>query len=97
MTNINNQNIDTFNNKKNDFDIYNIKEGSIDSSKEYSIIVDFEKEEITGACFYYGLLNHMIDTKQCIELLEEVSQYKTPKRDFSNILDKVKQQLNNLK
>jgi len=87
MKNINNQNINTSNN--NNFDTYNIKVGSIDSSKEYSIIVDFEKEEITGACFYYGLLNHMIDTKKCIELLEEFLQYRTPKRDFSNILDKV--------
>lgn len=76
------------NTKKEDIEKYLIKEGSFETTKEYSIIVDFKEESITGACFRNGLLDYLIDTKKCIELLENITKYHTPKRDFSYILKK---------
>lgn len=76
--------------RKNDIDKYNIKVGSPDSSNEYTIIVDFDNEIITGACFNYGLYDHMIDSKESIELLENLFEFHKPKREFSKILQKMK-------
>lgn len=83
MSTTNNINTD-----QEDFDKYMIKQGSIDSKNEYSIIVNFKKETISGACFRNGFLDHMIDIKKCIELLEDTKKYHTLKRDFSSILEK---------
>lgn len=76
------------NTEKEDFDKYMIQQGSIDSINVYSIIVNFKKETISGACFRNGFLDHMIDIKKCIELLEDIKKYHTLKRDFSSILEK---------
>lgn len=83
MNTTNNSNTD-----QEDFDKYMIKQGSIDLTNEYSIIVNFKKETISGVCFRNGFLDHMIDIKKCIELLEDIKKYHTPKRDFSSILEK---------
>lgn len=76
------------NTDQEDFDKYMIKHGSIDSTNEYSITVNFKKETISGACFRNGILDHMIDTKKCVELLEDIKKYYMPKRDFSYISEK---------
>ncbi|MCA9766970.1 MAG: hypothetical protein KC455_11200 [Carnobacterium sp.] len=76
------------NTDQENFDKYMIKQGSIDSTNEYSIIVNFKTETISGACFRNGFLDHMIDIKKCIELLEDIKKYYIPKRDFSSILEK---------
>lgn len=76
------------NTDQENFDKYMIKQGSIDSTNKYSIIVNFKKETISGACFRNGFLDHMIDIKKCIELLEDIKKYHILKRDFSSILEK---------
>lgn len=75
------------NTKKEDFKKYLITEGSFETTKEYSIIVDFKRESIAGFCFKNGVLDHNIDTKKCIELLEAIEKYHRPKKDFSYILE----------
>lgn len=70
-----------------DFDKYIIKKGSLDTVNEYSIIVDFKKEIISGACYRYGFLDHMIDIKEAIKMLEDIKKYSTPKRDFTSIIE----------
>lgn len=71
-----------------DFDKYIIKKGSLDTVNEYSIIVNFKNETISGACYRYGFLDHMIDKKEAIKMLEDIKKYSTPKRDFTFILEK---------
>lgn len=61
MNTANNSNTD-----QEDFDKYMIKQGSIDSINEYSIIVNFKKETISGSCFRNGFLDHMIDIKNVL-------------------------------
>ena len=73
-----------------DFDKYIIKKGSPNSINEYSIIVDFKDENISGACYRYGFLNHMIDTKEAIKMLEDINKYSTPIRDFTSLIEKLK-------
>lgn len=74
-------------NESEDFKKYLITEGSFEITKEYSIIVDFKRESIAGFCFKNGVLDHNIDTKKCIELLEAIEKYHRPKKDFSYILE----------
>lgn len=71
-----------------EFDKYMIKQGSPDSINTYSIIVNFKNETISGACYRYGFLDHMIDKKEAIKMLEDIKKYSTPKRDFTFILEK---------
>ncbi|MEG0188692.1 MAG: hypothetical protein RR668_08530 [Algoriella sp.] len=73
-----------------DFDKYVIKKGSSDTINEYSIIVDYKNENISGACYRYGFLNHMVDTKEAIKMLEDINKYSTPIRDFTSLIDKMK-------
>lgn len=74
----------------NKCDTYLIKQGSNSAKTSYVISVDFEKESLSGACFYNGALNHMVDNEKCIELLEDILVYSKPQRDFTAILDKCK-------
>lgn len=71
-----------------DFDKYTIKKGSLDTANEYSIIVNFENETISGACYRYGILDHMLDIKEAIKMLEDINKYSTPKREFTFILER---------
>ncbi|WP_192987800.1 hypothetical protein [Carnobacterium mobile] len=73
-----------------DFDKYIIKKGSSDTINEYSIIVDFKNKNISGSCYRYGFLDHMIDTKEAIKMLEDINKYSTPIRDFTSLIDKIK-------
>lgn len=74
-------------NEIKDFDKYTIKKGSLDTVNEYSIIVNFENETVSGACYRYGFLDHMIDIKEAIKMLEDIKKYSTPKRDFTSIIE----------
>lgn len=75
------------NEKEVDFDRYNIEIESQISTKQYSVVVDFKREEISGDCVAFGSWFD-IESKECIELLEEVSKDHKPIRDFSNIIEK---------
>ena len=79
------------NEKTQDYDTYDFKIGSIDSTKLYKVYVDFETENITGFMYDYGFLQQMLDTTECVELLESLIQFNRPmQRDITNILNKVK-------
>lgn len=58
------------------------------ATKEYSVVVDFLNEEVTGDCIAYGLWTD-IEIENCIELLEFVSDRNQPKRDFKHIIEKL--------
>jgi len=76
-----------YDNEKIDWDRYTIEICSSLSLKEYSIIVDFLKEEITGECISYGSWFDIKET-DCLELLEIILKENKPERDFSHILKK---------
>lgn len=79
------------NEKTQVYDTYDFKIGSIDSTKLYKVYVDFETENITGFMYDYGFLQQMLDTTECVELLESLIQFNRPmQRDITNILNKVK-------
>lgn len=71
-------------NEKLDFDRYDIEIKSQLSTKEYSIIVDFLDEDITGECVAYGMW-YDIEQNECIELLQEVFKNNEPIRRINFI------------
>ena len=71
-----------------DFDKYIIKKRSSDIINEYTIIVYFKDESISGACYRCSFLDHMINIKEAIKMLKDINKYGTPKRDFTSILEK---------
>lgn len=66
-------------NKGIDFDRYNIEIKSQLSTKQYSIVVDFLSEEISGDCVAYGSWFD-IESSECIEILQEVFKHYEPIR-----------------
>lgn len=74
----------------NNIDTYTIKQGTRSAKTSYLISVDFKKEDISGSCFHNGALNHILDIENCIELLEDILIYSKPQRDYSAILNKIK-------
>lgn len=72
-------------NEPMDFDRYDIEIKSQLSTKEYSIVVDFLDDEITGECVAYGLW-HDIEQNECIELLQEVFKNNEPIRKLPFML-----------
>lgn len=76
-------------NQELNFDRYDIEVGTPFSTKEYSIVVDFLNEEITGECIAYGSWFY-IEEKECLELLEIILKDNKPVRDFSHITNKMK-------
>lgn len=76
-------------NQKLNFDRYDIEVGTSFSTKEYSIVVDFINEDITGECIAYGSWFD-IEEVECLELLEIILKDNKPKRVFSHITKKLK-------
>lgn len=76
----------THDNTKVDFDRYNIEIKSQISTKEYSVVVDFLNEEITGDCVAYGSWFD-IELDECLELLKEVLKDNEPIRKLDYIID----------
>lgn len=76
----------THNNEKMDFDRYNIEVKRQLSTKEYSVIVDFLNEEITGDCVAYGSWFD-IEATEGIFLLEEILKENEPIRDYTGIIE----------
>uniref|UniRef100_UPI00344C3131 hypothetical protein n=1 Tax=Carnobacterium sp. TaxID=48221 RepID=UPI00344C3131 len=75
--------------QKMNFDRYDIEVGTPFSTKEYSIVVDFINEEITGDCIAYGSWFD-IEEADCLELIEIILKDNKPIRDFSHITKKLK-------
>ena len=74
-----------------DIDVYNFKIGSPDSSKLFKVYIDYEDENITGASYENGFYQQMLDTKECVELLESLIEFNRPtQRDITSILRKIK-------
>ena len=83
------------NEKTQDYDTYDFKIGSIDSTKLYKVYVDFETENITGYMYDYGFLEQMLDITECIDLLENLIRFNRPiQRDITPILNKIKSEIN---
>lgn len=80
--------IGVYDKQKLNFDRYDIEVGTPSSTKEYSIVVDFINEEITGECIAYGSWFD-IEEIECLELLEVILKDNKPKRDFSYITKKL--------
>lgn len=77
-----------------DFYTYNIKIGSIDSTKLYKVHVNFESETVIGFMYDYGFCQQLLGTTECIELLEDMIHYNRPmKRDITPILNKIKTEM----
>ncbi|MEI3615401.1 hypothetical protein [Bacillus thuringiensis] len=74
----------TYENKKYDFDRYNFVERTAFSTKEISVVVDFERNEITGDKIAYGSC-HDLELKACIQLLKML-QSNGVKRDFNKLI-----------
>lgn len=74
----------TYENIKMDFDRYNIEVKSQLSTKDYSVIVDFKNNEITGDCVAYGSWFD-IELDECLELLKEIFKTNKPIRNFKYI------------
>lgn len=82
----------TYDNEKIDWDRYNIEICSPFSTKEYSIVVDFLNEELTGDCIKYGGW-YDLEKEECVELLEKVLETNCPLRNITTILNKEKMKL----
>lgn len=76
-------------NQELNFDRYDIEVCTSFSTKEYSIVVDFINENITGECSAYGSWFD-IEEVECLELLEIILKDNKPKRVFSHITKKLK-------
>lgn len=70
--------------KKVDFDRYNIEVKSQLSTKQYSIVVDYLNNEITGDCVAFGSWFD-IELDECLELLNEVLKDNKPIRKINFI------------
>lgn len=68
-----------------DWDRYNFVGRSPLATQEYSIVVDFLNEEITGDCIKYGGW-YDIEKEECVEILKSMLIDNQPKRDFSHII-----------
>jgi len=77
---------DIYNDKKIDFDRYNIEIKTSLSTKQFSVVVDFVNNEITGDCVAYGSWFD-IGLDECIELLEEVQKHNKSIRNFKHIIE----------
>lgn len=77
-----------YDNTNIDCDRYTIEVSTTMATKEYSVVVDFVNEEVTGDCIAYGLWFD-IETENCIELLEFVYDSNQPKRYFQHIIEKL--------
>lgn len=71
-----------YGNKKYDLDRYNFVERTGLSTKEISIDVDFERNEITGDKIAYGSW-YKLELEECIKFLKTL-QSNEIKRDFNN-------------
>lgn len=81
--------IGVYENQELNFDRYDIEVCTSFSTKDYSIVVDFINEEITGECIAYGSWFD-IEEVECLELLEIILKDNKQKRDFSYIAKKLK-------
>lgn len=80
--------------KIQEIDTYNFKKSSIDSTKLYKVYVNFETENVIGFMYDYGFRQQLLDTTECVELLENVIQHNRPmKRDITPILNKIKTEM----
>lgn len=70
--------------EKVDFDRYNIEVKSQLSTKQYSIVVDYLNNEITGDCVAFGSWFD-IELDECLELLNEVLKDNKPIRKINFI------------
>lgn len=70
--------------KEVDFDRYNIEVKNQLSTNEYSIIVNFINEEITGDCVAYGSW-FAIEKNECLKLLDVILKSNKPFRKFDFI------------
>lgn len=77
-----------YDNTNIDWDRYTIEVSTAVTAKEYSVVVDFLNEEVTGDCIAYGLWFD-IEIGGCIELLEFISDSNKPKRDFKHIIEQL--------
>lgn len=80
----------TYDNKKIDWDRYNIEITSPVASKEYTVNVDFINNTITGDCIKYGS-RYILELEECIDLLKVIVENNKPLRDFSKIIEKIEQ------
>lgn len=55
----------------NEFDVYCIEEKRLSTTKEITVMVDFEKGKISGNYIAYGE-SHYLDSEECKELLEAI-------------------------
>lgn len=77
-----------YDNTNIDLDRYTIEVSTAMATKEYSVVVDFLNEEVTGDCIAYGLWFD-IEIEDSIELLEFISGSNKSKRDFKHIIKKL--------
>ena len=68
----------------NEVDVYCINERRAMTTREISIIIDFEKGEITGDCIAYGEW-YQLDTEECKEILSAIPQNERL-RNYKNLL-----------
>lgn len=80
----------TCENKKNDWDRYNIEITSPVATKEYTVNVNFINKNISGDCIKYGS-RYVLELKECIDLLKVILNNNKPLRDFSMIIGKIEQ------
>ncbi|MFV8314625.1 hypothetical protein ACNM7U_08745 [Aerococcus viridans] len=80
----------TYDNKKVDWDRYNIEITSPVATKEYTVNVDFINKSITGDCIKYGS-RYILESEECIDLLKVIVENNKPLRDFSMIIEKIEQ------
>jgi len=79
------QNIQAFvDGQKLDLDRYDFEEQSPLSTKEVSVVIDFENEEIEGDCIAYGGW-YELSVDECLEYIQSIDK---PIRNFDDILEK---------
>ena len=79
------QNIQPFvDGQKVDLDRYDFEEQSALSTKDVSVVIDFENEEITGDCIAYGGWFEL-SVDKCLEYIQSIEK---PIRNFDDILEK---------
>ncbi|SDL36587.1 hypothetical protein [Lacicoccus qingdaonensis] len=79
------QNIQAFvDGQKVDLDRYDFEEQSALSTKDVSVVIDFENEEITGDCIAYGGWFEL-SVDKCLEYIQSIEK---PIRNFDDILEK---------
>lgn len=79
------QNIQAFvDGQKLDLDRYDFEEQSTLSTKEVSVVIDFENEEIAGDCIAYGEWFEL-SVDECLAYIQFIDK---PIRNFDDILEK---------